>query len=640
MKKLILLTFLCTSFIGTFSFAQQSGNLTLSDASPKQGEVISLTYKTALANTDDLKGYLLYLTPKLNYYTLDVPLTADNGVYKSKVSIPDSAVVIGFVFKNKGEQDANAEKGYTYVLKGKNGKDAEGAYRAMSLLYSGLGNYFIGMKADKSQALASLDTELKNYPESKNEVLPSYYSMLMANKKTDDAAEVKEELLKSFSAAKDEDAETKIYSVLSRTDQSTADSLKNIIITHPNGTLASGDVLSKFAKEQDLAKMEAEYAKLMTNKNSKVNKEMLTYYMAKAYSSKKDYDKMLVTLDKMKSKGNAGSLLNAAAWPMSEAGEQLELAEKLSKKSLDYVEDLKSDGDYLKNYSPSQRTEAINSSYASYADTYAFILFKEGKLKDALSYQEKVVNMNNFSSAEMNERYIQFLIANSDNKKAVDQLKTLIADGKSTSVMKDQLKEVYLKDHSETEYATLLTSLEQKAKENARQELMAKMINMKSPDFSLRNLKGETVSLASLKGKVVVVDFWATWCGPCKASFPGMQKALNNFKESKDVAFVFIDTWESIHDDKRIAAVSNFIEDNKYTFNVLLDTEDEKDKSKYDVVSAFGVDGIPTKFVLDKKGNIRFKAVGFSGNDDGLVDEVSAMIDMAGSPPATANIEN
>ena len=172
---------------------------------------------------------------------------------------------------------------------------------------------------------------------------------------------------------------------------------------------------------------------------------------------------------------------------------------------------------------------------------------------------------------------------------------------------------------SDKGYADYLAKLEMAAKEKKRADLAKTMINEEAPKFNLKDLEGNDISLAGLKGKVVVVDFWATWCGPCIASMPAMKTAQDKL-QGNDVAFIFIDTWESAENKKQNAA--DFMTKNKYPFHILLDEADK-------VVADFKVSGIPTKFVIDKTGNIRFKSVGFSGNDDALVDEVSMMVEMA-----------
>ena len=99
-----------------------------------------------------------------------------------------------------------------------------------------------------------------------------------------------------------------------------------------------------------------------------------------------------------------------------------------------------------------------------------------------------------------------------------------------------------------------------------------------------------------------------------------MQKAVTKFKNDPDVKFVFVDTWETSDNKEKNAA--DFIAKNKYDFHVLMDNDSK-------VVEQFKVEGIPTKFVIDKNGIIRFKEVGFDGSDDKLITELSAMIDMA-----------
>ena len=158
-----------------------------------------------------------------------------------------------------------------------------------------------------------------------------------------------------------------------------------------------------------------------------------------------------------------------------------------------------------------------------------------------------------------------------------------------------------------------------------RARLAKSMVNQPAADFSLTDLEGKKVTLSGLKGKVVILDFWATWCVPCKASFPAMQAAADKYRNDPGVVFLFIHTWE-----RSLTAAADakaFVTGMKYDFEVLMDTKDPETKANK-VVDSYNVTGIPTKFIIDGEGKIRFRLTGFSGSKEAAVEEVSMMIDM------------
>ncbi|MNL19088.1 Thiol-disulfide oxidoreductase ResA [compost metagenome] len=156
-------------------------------------------------------------------------------------------------------------------------------------------------------------------------------------------------------------------------------------------------------------------------------------------------------------------------------------------------------------------------------------------------------------------------------------------------------------------------------------ELKAKfkeeMILEKAAAFTLTDMAGKMVSLSDYKGKIVILDFWATWCGPCVGSFPGMQLAVNKYKNDPGVEFLFVNTRQREENYKDV--VIKFMANTKYNFHVAYD--EMKDASK-STITAYKITGIPTKIFIDPQGMIRFRAVGGHLDIGTVVSEIDARI--------------
>ena len=128
-------------------------------------------------------------------------------------------------------------------------------------------------------------------------------------------------------------------------------------------------------------------------------------------------------------------------------------------------------------------------------------------------------------------------------------------------------------------------------------------IGSRLPDFTVVDLQGHKISSADLQGKVVLIDFWATWCQPCKQEMPGYQKLLDRYASQGFVVVGFkfdtmMDTENPVRFAKKIGA--------RYPLAVA--TDDLKQKFG-------GIEGLPTTMLYDRKGVLRQKVVGFEYTD-------------------------
>lgn len=122
-----------------------------------------------------------------------------------------------------------------------------------------------------------------------------------------------------------------------------------------------------------------------------------------------------------------------------------------------------------------------------------------------------------------------------------------------------------------------------------------------APEIALQDLQGRTIRLSDYRGKVVVLNFWASWCPPCKAEMPEINQAASEFAQGNDAVLLTVNLTDGSRETETKAR--KYINDNNYSMTVLLDTGGN-------VANAYGITGIPTTFIIDKNGVIQYR---FSG---------------------------
>lgn len=263
--------------------------------------------------------------------------------------------------------------------------------------------------------------------------------------------------------------------------------------------------------------------------------------------------------------------------------------------------------------------------------THISLLNDLGKYAEARKYFLQLSEDGKYNNAELNEINLQVLEGLGDDKQILPLLEMSARYNAMTPRMFDKLKAIYLKGHAGDGggYQTYLAGLKSNEEKAAMKAYVDhNWVNHPMPDFRLETAEGLFITPEDWKDKIVVVDFWATWCRPCIMAFPGMQLLVDKYAQDAQIAIYMLGTMQT--EDYKNKSV-NYVRGEGFRFNLLHDSvnpkTNEQDLVFKQLVPLFGDSSIPRKIIV-KNGRVRYCSGGYSGSPSKLMDELSLAIEI------------
>lgn len=625
-KKMKRLACLYLLFISSFCYAQNQSRIISKKINPKAGVENIYIYQPPSKIKLPARIMALVLYQKNNeFYKKALPIIRKEDSYEFVFKSPDSVfvLIIGIVDADKKEDDQNGliiprnevidnnkDSGFIIYLRSAKGKRFANEKISLANLSDSYAPYYLSTKKMSfvKQVKLYQDT-YKLYPQLIED--GSYFNYLTALYKVKGDV-VKSNLISYARRIPNNNIEEKwlnarqIYELL-KMDMEVKELEKKILVKFPLGQFAKNNFWSDFQhnyikeddSEQSLISVMDEYMIKFNDFSDRVKDEFYGKIMSMAFNKKdwglfSKYEQLHIDKSILAYMHNffARKLCDGKTYnPETD----LEIAKSLSMRSVIYCET-----QLRKSTVEDEIYESLQADYLKYINTYALILYKLKLFDSAYYYQHIIYTKDKNIKPESIELYALYSEKTKGAIYAKEVLEENLLKGVNSPLMLQQLQSIYKQlNLPEDEFARLQKKNKFIAEQTSKELIKTKLGTTSAENFTLRNIEGKSISLSSFKNKVVVLDFWATWCGPCRASFPAMQELINKYKEDTGVVFLFIDTWERTKPQKMKEAASKLIKDKGYSFNVLLDIKDE-------VVADYKVEGIPAKFIINGKGEIVF----------------------------------
>ncbi len=638
-----------------FSRGLQAQQLTLSPQKPIAGQTLQIQYapqgSSLKAGIPVLCEALLY--QNYSWKRVELPLESRGNLYQGQLLIPSPAAFVAFRFFQGSPirpDQLDIQKSYGQTTVSSTGQTLPGsALGSVIFQMPTLDSHMPLFWNDMQPALPAeilekaLQTELKD-PARVRHFIPTYLSMqkvILGKSFTQQAPALLAKLESIADLSESNRMELARYYRYDLKDKTRADQLEQSVIqgnpTGPYARMAAfHELIGAKSREQMISKSENFLKKFPYGEwKKKPTNQAFIYYeahrnLATAYFETRQFGSLLALLPQLDFK----TTNEIARWNIQRAFTfkmlPLDSINLISTPLIKHLIQNVKDGSYEEPNvftAKDAQMQAVNQ-LDERLYVHLSLLHDMGKDQEAKSYFDHFSEKGKYANAEFNETYLQVLEKTGSATQSF--LESCARANTLTPVMLEKLQlEFSKKKGTAAGFQAYLSSLKS---DEGRAELEAyvkqHLLNEEIMPFALENPEGKLVRSNDWEDKIVVIDFWATWCKPCISAFPGMQMAVDKYASDPEVAFYFVGTMQ--HDNYKEKS-EGYIRKMGYRFNLLHDGINKKTGEQNAVFSTlaprFNSSGIPRKIVL-KNGMMRYSSEGYSGSPSKLVDELSTVIEI------------
>lgn len=655
LKHLLPLVLLLSASVPA-ALSQDTPRLTFSPEFPKAGEPVTLTYTPlpSMTGTQVIPG--IAYTYKDGYWTgHDISVKNDGNVWKGTFTPEPETGFMAFKFMVDTITDVNGiDNPFATMINADNGRPWPEGYAAWGLIRSekygrSIPGYFDFSKekeVNDTIVYFWINNEITYNPSTSVAYAPLFAQSARAAKI--DGAETRiRNAVRYLLSVGTEEAMLNARAIVAD-NQALSDSItKAILEKYPNGTVAMQHKYGEQYDFRDVAAIKKHLGGFVEQFPPTAEREKWLNHFGKSYDEfytglmifdeldgdtlrRSDYlDKLsffgcstifykLVSIPHLRKDKTDAELLPFASELIAR------MAEKRKVKPAAYA--------YLSD-SEWQNT-ADRTIENMVAEDYSEILKNTGNYEKALEYSRMAQKGAQYKRAEINDNMAEILKATGNTAELKKLLEISRFNNQVSPLQDAMLREIYVGEHgSEAGFDEYVAALNNPAEKSAIKEAVRKCRREGvMPAWKLTDAEGKEISSEMLKGKVYVIDFWANWCHPCKASLPGMKLAADYFKDDNNVCFLFVDTQENAQSNYKQKA-KDYLKSKDLDLHLVFDgTRDGSSVNDLlcsKVMEQYTTSGIPLKVVVDADGNVRFLSVGYKGSPSALKDEMIEMIQQA-----------